>query len=45
MPQELPHLNAIEARILGCLVEKQLLTPDVYPLTLNALQAAANQKT
>ncbi|BCH22358.1 YceH family protein [Mesorhizobium sp. L-8-3] len=45
MPQELPYLNAIEARILGCLIEKQLLTPDVYPLTLNALQAAANQKT
>lgn len=41
----LPHLNPFEARILGCLIEKQLLTPDVYPLTLNALQTAANQKT
>lgn len=41
----LPELNAIEARVLGCLMEKQLLTPDVYPLSLNALQAAANQKT
>ena len=40
-----PHLNALEVRVLGCLMEKQLLTPDVYPLTLNALQAAANQKT
>ena len=40
-----PHLNALEIRVLGCLMEKQLLTPDVYPLTLNALQAAANQKT
>lgn len=41
----LPHLNAIEARVLGCLMEKQLLTPDVYPLTINALQSATNQKT
>jgi uncharacterized protein YceH (UPF0502 family) len=45
MSLELPYLNAIEARILGCLIEKQLLTPDVYPLTLNALLTAANQKT
>ena len=45
MPDELPNLNAMEVRVLGCLMEKQLLTPDVYPLTLNALQAAANQKT
>ena len=42
---ELPHLNALEVRVLGCLMEKQLLTPDVYPLTLNALQSATNQKT
>jgi len=42
---DLPHLNALEIRVLGCLMEKQLLTPDVYPLTLNALQSAANQKT
>jgi uncharacterized protein YceH (UPF0502 family) len=40
-----PHLNALEVRVLGCLMEKQLLTPDIYPLTLNALQSAANQKT
>jgi uncharacterized protein YceH (UPF0502 family) len=39
------HLNALEVRVLGCLMEKQLLTPDVYPLSLNALQTAANQKT
>jgi uncharacterized protein YceH (UPF0502 family) len=39
------HLNALEVRVLGCLMEKQLLTPDVYPLSLNALQSAANQKT
>ncbi len=42
---DFPVLSAIETRILGCLMEKQLLTPDVYPLTLNSLQAAANQKT
>lgn len=40
-----PLLTAAEARIFGCLIEKKLLTPDVYPLTLNAAQAAANQKT
>jgi len=43
--QPLPHLNPAEARVLGCLIEKQRLTPDVYPLTFNALQAAANQKS
>ncbi|CAG0954663.1 MAG: DUF480 domain-containing protein [Rhizobiaceae bacterium] len=42
---DLPLLSALEARVLGCLMEKQLLTPDVYPLTLNSLQAATNQKT
>jgi uncharacterized protein YceH (UPF0502 family) len=42
---EFPMLSAVETRILGCLMEKQLLTPDVYPLTLNSLQAAASQKT
>ena len=41
----LPPLNAIEARVLGSLIEKKELTPDVYPLSLNAAQAAANQKT
>jgi uncharacterized protein YceH (UPF0502 family) len=45
MSETLVYLNALEVRVLGCLMEKQLLTPDVYPLTLNALQAAANQKT
>ncbi|MET3661598.1 YceH family protein [Aquamicrobium ahrensii] len=42
---EFPTLSALEARILGCLIEKKELTPDVYPLTANALLAAANQKT
>lgn len=34
-----------EIRVLGCLVEKQRTTPDVYPLSLNALRAACNQAT
>jgi uncharacterized protein YceH (UPF0502 family) len=38
-------LSAVEARILGCLIEKQATTPDVYPLTLNSLQSACNQKS
>lgn len=42
---ELPTLYPAEARVLGCLVEKKELTPDIYPLTLNAAVAAANQKT
>ncbi len=42
---DLPHLTSVEARVLGCLIEKKELTPDVYPMTSNALVAAANQKT
>lgn len=38
-------LSALELRVLGVLVEKQLATPDYYPLTLNALVAGCNQKT
>ncbi|MES0091995.1 YceH family protein [Mesorhizobium sp. M0030] len=45
MSEELPILNSVEARVLGCLIEKKELTPDVYPLTLNAALVAANQKT
>ncbi|RUW59715.1 DUF480 domain-containing protein [Mesorhizobium sp. M7A.F.Ca.US.008.03.1.1] len=45
MSDDLPILSPIEARILGCLIEKKELTPDVYPLTLNGAHAAANQKT
>ena len=37
-------LNDVEARVLGSLVEKQLTTPEYYPLTLNALTLACNQK-
>ncbi|MEA3275699.1 MAG: YceH family protein [Pseudomonadota bacterium] len=40
-----PALTPVEARVLGCLMEKQRTTPDVYPLTLNALTQACNQKT
>jgi uncharacterized protein len=40
-----PILCALETRVLGVLVEKQLTTPDNYPLTLNALTAGCNQKT
>lgn len=42
---DLPLLSPAEARVLGCLIEKKELTPDVYPMTSNALVAAANQKT
>jgi uncharacterized protein len=37
--------EAIELRVLGCLLEKQRTTPDQYPLTLNALRLACNQTT
>jgi len=37
-------LNAVEARVLGALVEKDITTPDYYPLSLNALVNACNQK-
>ena len=38
------ELNAVELRILGVLIEKQMATPDYYPMTLNALTNACNQK-
>ena len=38
-------LSAAEARVLGCMMEKQLTTPDIYPLTLNSLRLACNQLT
>jgi uncharacterized protein YceH (UPF0502 family) len=38
-------LTAIEARITGCLIEKSLTTPEYYPLTLNSLTLACNQKS
>ena len=39
------QLNPIEVRILGALIEKQMATPDYYPLTLNSLINACNQKS
>lgn len=39
------QLTAHEARVLGCLLEKSVITPDQYPLTLNALTNACNQKS
>lgn len=38
-------LSPIEARIIGCLIEKEVTTPDYYPLTLNSLTTACNQKS
>jgi uncharacterized protein YceH (UPF0502 family) len=38
-------ISPIEARVLGCLIEKEATTPDVYPLTLNSLLAACSQKS
>jgi uncharacterized protein YceH (UPF0502 family) len=41
----LPELTDKEARVIGCLIEKSVVTPDQYPLTLNALTNACNQKS
>ncbi len=39
------ELDSLEARVIGCLIEKQITTPDQYPLSLNALVNACNQKS
>src|SRR6201997_473500 len=39
------ELSALEARLIGSLIEKQITTPDQYPLSLNSLVAACNQKS
>jgi uncharacterized protein YceH (UPF0502 family) len=39
------EVDAVEIRVLGCLLEKQRTTPDQYPLSLNALRLACNQST
>lgn len=39
------QLTAPEARVIGCLLEKQVTTPELYPLSLNAVVTACNQKT
>ncbi|AJJ20418.1 YceH family protein [Yersinia intermedia] len=38
-------LNALEARVIGCLLEKQVTTPEQYPMSLNGVTVACNQKT
>ena len=45
MSQQLPALTPEEVRVLGCLIEKSQATPEYYPMTLNALVTACNQKT
>ena len=45
MDDVLPRLTAAEVRVLGALIEKQISTPEYYPLTLNALTNACNQLT
>ena len=45
MDEPLPPLNPHEIRVLGCLVEKAVTTPDYYPLTLNSLTLACNQQS
>jgi len=44
-PKALPILDAPELRVLGVLMEKSKTTPDYYPMTVNSLVAACNQKT
>ncbi len=39
------QLTAHEARVIGCLLEKQVTTPEQYPLSVNAVVTACNQKT
>ncbi len=41
----LTELNEHEARVIGCLIEKSIVTPEQYPMTLNALTNACNQKS
>lgn len=44
-PESLPQLDAEEIRVLGALIEKSKATPEYYPMTINGLTAACNQKT
>lgn len=44
-PDPLPPLTEEELRVLGCLIEKSFTTPDVYPMTINGLVAACNQRS
>lgn len=45
MSSEIPGLSSFAQRVLGCLVEKEALTPEAYPLSLNGVVVACNQKT
>jgi uncharacterized protein len=45
VPGTVHDLDPYEVRVLGCLIEKEATTPDVYPLTLNGLRNACNQST
>lgn len=45
MTEPILQLTALEARILGALIEKQVTTPDQYPLSVNSLRLACNQKS
>ena len=42
--EALPHLDPVEARVLGVLMEKEKATPEYYPMTLNSLTNGCNQK-
>jgi uncharacterized protein YceH (UPF0502 family) len=44
-PAQHPGLHPVEVRVLGALIEKDMATPEYYPLTVNALQNACNQKS
>lgn len=44
-PETLPLLDGEEIRVIGCLMEKSKVTPEYYPMTINGLTAACNQKT
>ncbi len=39
------ELSPLEARVIGCLLEKQVTTPEQYPLSINGVVTACNQKT
>ena len=45
LSQKLPVLDAVELRVLGVLMEKSKTTPEYYPMTINAITLACNQKT
>ena len=43
--ESLPQLDAIEIRVLGVLMEKEKATPEYYPMTINSMMNACNQKS